>query len=258
MDGFGKISRAADCILFTTGLCFASHTTYLTVDAAEAPSAPCTNPREVSIEAWVGETTHGVPVTLKNCGKKGAFDWTGAVSPYSTLSKTSGTLAAAQEQALTVNLKPSQMGVGNRVVTVKFSSGTMEAVTLINVSVKSAPPADGGTTDAGKDAGVADAGLDSGFDAGFDAGLDGGKTDGGTDSGIQVDSGTVNDSGVMDDSGATDGALAVDSGYGSDSSFPADGSSPGDASQAQDGGSESDGDAPVAQAAGCSCSMLGF
>jgi hypothetical protein len=254
VNGYGKLSRTADCNLITqTGLCFASHTTTLTVDPAEAPSAPCTDPKALSVETWVGETSLDVHIQLKNCGKKGSFAWTGNVS-VGSLSKASGTLAAQAVQAITVTLNPSILGTGKKTVSAKFKSGTMEALTAIEADVQAKIPADAGVPDAGQDGGgVKDGGADGGA-----AGDSGAVTDSGAqaDSG-QIDSGTAADASAQSDQGMYDYDFGHDSSVadsGNTGDTGEDGGQAGD-SGGGDGQAEDSGGTPAENSSGCSCSI---
>lgn len=79
-QGYFKISRVADCLVFITGTCFASNTLSFDVVPSNVPGLACAAEQELALSAMQGQTVSSA-VNVTNCGLSSAISLSAVATP---------------------------------------------------------------------------------------------------------------------------------------------------------------------------------
>jgi len=155
MDGYFKISRASDCLLFITGTCFASHINYFDVNWPDLPGLACVDQHEVTLAAeQPAEAT--ATVQVRNCGANRDITITGDASPaapWLTWKSAVDVLAPGAQTTLSLTGDSTQVQPGTVDTNLRVLGGSGISTVHVIFNVTAPPPPPDG--DAGDDAGGA-------------------------------------------------------------------------------------------------------
>ncbi|MCL2823172.1 MAG: hypothetical protein FWD57_04210 [Polyangiaceae bacterium] len=142
-NGYFKISRNPDCLVFVTGVCFASHVATIQIDPEKTPGVPCLSSTEVKLHATVGETATGT-FDISNCGRAGDVKIATTSPSWLTSHIEKPTLAVDESTTVTIEASAAALKAGTHTANLQFKGGpgisTMRVVFDVDPKPEPDPP----------------------------------------------------------------------------------------------------------------------